>query len=100
MPFTILFIDDDADIRATACELLASDGHHVLATADGEEGLTFACTHRPDLILLDYHMPGMNGLAIVQQLKADDETGPRASGSFPSRSYPQSSCASSWSSCT
>jgi CheY-like chemotaxis protein len=74
MPYTILVIDDDAEVRETVSSLLQSAGHHVLAAANGGDGLTVAQTIRPDLILLDYHMPGMDGLAVLQQLKADETT--------------------------
>src|SRR5712692_940226 len=56
-PFTILVIDDDLDILETITELLAMDGHRALATSGGADGLTQARSERPDLILVDYHMP-------------------------------------------
>src|SRR3989475_824117 len=73
-PFTILVIDDDLDILETITDLLAMDGHRALATSGGADGLTQARSERPDLILVDYHMPVMDGLAVVERLKADAAT--------------------------
>ena len=61
VPFTILVIDDDLDILETITDLLAMDGHRALATSGGADGLTQARSERPDLILVDYHMPVMDG---------------------------------------
>lgn len=72
MPFTILIIDDEPEFREMATELLKSDGHRALSAPSGEDGLAMVRAIRPDLILLDYHMPGMNGLAVMEQLRADD----------------------------
>ncbi len=74
MPFTILVIDDDPLILEMATELLAEKGHRALSALGGSEGLTQARAERPDLILLDYHMPRIDGLAVVQRLKADAVT--------------------------
>lgn len=73
-PFTILIIDDEPLIRETAAELLATEGHRVVAASSGEDGLALARAERPDLILLDYHMPVMTGLEVIQRLKADAAT--------------------------
>ena len=70
MPFTVLVIDDDPLILQMATELLATEGHRALAALGGENGLTQARAEQPDLILLDYHMPGVDGLGVVQRLKA------------------------------
>jgi CheY-like chemotaxis protein len=72
--FTILVIDDDSGLLESATELLETEEHRVLAAASGDTGLAMARTVRPDLILIDYHMPEMNGLEVVRRLKADIET--------------------------
>jgi|SRR6266850_1012982 len=72
--FTILVIDDDEMVRDTVAELLQADGHRVLSAASGMDGLAMVRAIRPDLILVDYHMPMMSGLEFIQQIKADVAT--------------------------
>lgn len=71
---TILIIDDSPDILAVLNELLQIHYRILLATS-GEEGLRFACSQsKPDLILLDVMMPGLDGYAVLEQLREDDVT--------------------------
>ena len=72
--FTILVIDDDPGFHELAGELLSGDGHRVLVAPSGEDALAMVRAVRPDLILLDYYMPEMNGLTVVERLKADATT--------------------------
>ncbi|MDP2233621.1 MAG: response regulator, partial [Actinomycetota bacterium] len=58
----ILSVDDDPDIRDLISITLKSEGYDVVMAADGASGLAAATVSRPDLILLDYMMPGMNGV--------------------------------------
>ena len=74
--FTILVIDDDELVREMVVELLQTEGHRVLSVSSGEDGLATVRAVRPDLILVDHHMPGMTGHEVVQRLKADAATGP------------------------
>jgi CheY-like chemotaxis protein len=71
---TILVIDDDPVVLTTVTQLLRTDGHRVLAAPGGPEGLAQAKADRPDLILLDYRMPEMDGLAVLERLKGDAAT--------------------------
>ena len=48
--------------------------HETLEAANGEDGLRIAIIEQPDLILLDYMMPGMNGFEVAQELHANDNT--------------------------
>jgi CheY-like chemotaxis protein len=73
-PFTILVIDGDETVLSTLVDLLATHGHRVVAGTGGRRGLTLARTEQPDLILVDYHMPEMDGLAVVEALKGDATT--------------------------
>src|SRR5512132_3243981 len=56
------------------CLLLAKVGHTTLCAADAQTGLTLARTGRPDLILMDTRLPGMDGLAATALLKRDPAT--------------------------
>lgn len=71
---TILVIDDDTDILALLEMSLASDGFHVITASNGISGLQLAKADQPDLILLDVMMPQMDGLQVIEKLKADTET--------------------------
>jgi len=71
----ILVIDDDAQIRAVASASLSLVGQwDVLTAASGTEGIAQATEHRPDAILLDVMMPGMDGTATLRALRASPET--------------------------
>lgn len=73
MPHTILTIEDQPDIRRLIRMTLEFKGHQVLEAEHGEEGLAMARKHRPDLILLDVMMPGINGLTVARMLAADPD---------------------------
>jgi CheY-like chemotaxis protein len=57
----VLIVDDDEDVRAFLAESLEGLGCSVVSAASGAEGLQALRERRPDLILMDYAMPGMNG---------------------------------------
>lgn len=68
----ILIIDDEDEIREiVALSLRAAAGWTVETAGSGAEGLLLAAAHRPDAILLDVSMPGMDGLATLRQVQAD-----------------------------
>lgn len=73
MKATILLIEDNPQNRYLARFLLEKRGHDVVHAATGPEGLELAATIRPDLILLDIQLPGMDGHAVARALKADGE---------------------------
>jgi two-component system cell cycle response regulator DivK len=70
----ILVVEDNPDNMLLTVMLLQSVGHEVLPAADAEAGLALARTERPDLILMDVQLPGMDGLAATMLLKADEAT--------------------------
>ena len=70
----ILIVDDDELVLSTLTELLAAHGHRVLEATRGRDALAIARADRPDLILVDYHIPEMDSLAFVEALKADTVT--------------------------
>jgi CheY-like chemotaxis protein len=71
MNATILLIEDNEQNRYLANFLLRRRGHTVLEAKTGIEGLALAATARPDLILLDIQLPGMDGHAVASALKGD-----------------------------
>lgn len=71
---TILIIEDNDSNLRLARLLLESASHEVLAATDAEAGLTVARTKRPDLILMDIQLPGMDGLEATRLLKLDEAT--------------------------
>jgi two-component system cell cycle response regulator DivK len=70
----ILVVEDNALNLELATELLSAHGHAVVGARTAEEGLRLARTERPNLILLDVRLPGMDGLAAVRALKRDPQT--------------------------
>jgi two-component system, OmpR family, phosphate regulon response regulator PhoB len=73
MPKHVLVAEDDRDILSLVLAVLEDAGFRV-SSAVGAETLGRARSDRPDLILLDYQMPGMDGITIAQHLKNDPET--------------------------
>ena len=70
----ILIVEDNATNRRLAVLILETAGYTVLSAADAEAGLTVAREERPDLILMDIQLPGMDGLEATALLKGDDAT--------------------------
>jgi len=70
----ILVIEDNAANLTLATFLLESVGHSVLSAKNAEAGLACARTERPDLILMDIQLPGMDGLEATALLKRDAAT--------------------------
>jgi two-component system phosphate regulon response regulator PhoB len=71
---TILVIEDDRHIRTILEYNLRQEGFDVYSAADGASGLEMALEKMPRLILLDWMMPRMNGLEVLEKLKGDEKT--------------------------
>lgn len=70
----ILAIDDEKDILRLLQYNLEREGYQVLCAKSGEEGLEAARSKRPDLIILDLMLPGMDGLEVCKVLRANKDT--------------------------
>jgi len=68
---TLLIVDDDPAIREGLGEWFRCQGYHVLTAVDGEAGLRAVRAERPDLMVLDVTMPGLDGFCVASQIKND-----------------------------
>lgn len=68
----VLVADDDDDILLLITTRLRRDGFDVIAARDGEEALAHARERRPDVAVLDIGMPKLDGLEVLQKIRADE----------------------------
>ncbi|MBC7609510.1 MAG: response regulator [Polaromonas sp.] len=67
----IVLMEDDAATRTLVASVLKKDGYQVIAADNGLDGLALVREHKPDLVISDIQMPGMDGFAMLQALRAD-----------------------------
>ena len=70
----ILIADDDADMRMLLATMLESEGYAVLQAENGQEAVELARKELPALVMLDIHMPVMDGLKACKEIKSDKVT--------------------------
>jgi CheY-like chemotaxis protein len=70
----LLIIDDDEFARATSEAHVSREGYEIRFAPDGLTGIAAALSERPDVILLDVMMPGIDGFEVCRRLKADPRT--------------------------
>ena len=70
----VLLIEDDSAVAEMYRDRLELDGYRVLVAADGMAGLELARTVAPDLVILDYRLPRMDGPAVLQALRRHEAT--------------------------
>jgi serine phosphatase RsbU (regulator of sigma subunit) len=73
-PSTILVVDDSPTNLQVLVPILSGNGHRILAARDGATALEIAAKAKPDLILLDVMMPGMDGFDVCRRIKAEPAT--------------------------
>ncbi len=69
MPPKILYIEDNPENRLLVRRILAAEGYEVIEAENAQDVLTVLERFRPDLILVDLHLPGVDGFTIVRQLR-------------------------------
>lgn len=69
----ILIADDEKDMLKVITTQLVKEGYEVIAARDGREALQLARDQKPDLVLLDYSMPGLKGDEVCEEIKSDPE---------------------------
>ena len=67
----VLIVDDEEDSREFIKEALSSESLSITCAIDGEEGLRRITEDRPDLVILDVHMPKIDGFQVLKALKCD-----------------------------
>ena len=70
----ILVVDDSPTETHQFVNALAKDGHQVLTAASGSDGISIAAEEKPDVILMDVVMPGINGFQATRQICRGDST--------------------------
>jgi len=74
MPKTLLVVDDEERLRSLVKAYLEQEGYHVALASDGDEALRVARQEKPDLIILDLMMPGMDGYEFLRRHKRERNT--------------------------
>ena len=70
----ILIVEDNEQNQKLASDVLRFKGYRVLVADTAEAGLPMALKEKPDVVLMDIHLPGMNGIQALAKLRADPET--------------------------
>ncbi len=65
----LLIVDDNPDVRETIVQMVEADGHRVESVADGRTALTALTNRKPDLMLVDFAMPGLNGAEVISKAR-------------------------------
>ena len=74
MPRNILIIEDDKFLRELIVQKLLKENYEVVQAVDGEEGIKKAKEAKPDLVLLDLILPGIDGFEVLTRMKEDVAT--------------------------
>ena len=70
---TVLVVDDEPTVREVVVSYLRRDGHTVREAGDGATALELLAASRPDLVVLDMMLPGVNGLDVLRRIRADGD---------------------------
>jgi two-component system, OmpR family, alkaline phosphatase synthesis response regulator PhoP len=72
---TVLIIEDEVTVRESLVDLLEIEGFRAIAANNGKMGVEIALKERPDLVLCDISMPGLDGFGVLQELRGNPDTG-------------------------
>ena len=72
----ILLVDNEENIQIVYREEFENDGYHVVSALNGEEGLKKFSEEKPDIVILDIHMPGIGGVEVLRKMKTLDPAVP------------------------
>jgi DNA-binding response OmpR family regulator len=72
---TIMVVDDEPMVRNLLSQFLTMRGYRVRPAKDGPDALSLLKQEHPELVILDVYMPGMNGVDVLRQLRANDYKG-------------------------
>jgi CheY-like chemotaxis protein len=70
----VLIVEDNVRNMTLVRDVLAHAGYRTVEAGDGEQGVELARVHRPDLVLMDIQLPGIDGVEALAQLRADPTT--------------------------
>lgn len=71
---SVLIVDDDLGTGRLLALLIRHIGHDAAFVESGTKALEYLATHRPDLVILDVMMPGIDGLEVLRRMRADPQT--------------------------
>ena len=74
MPHKILLVEDDRFLRELMSQKIVKMGDDLVVAVDGEEGVKKTKEEKPEIVLLDLMLPGIDGFGVLSQIKADPET--------------------------
>nr|WP_211161164.1 response regulator [Microcella alkalica] len=66
-----MIVEDEPDVLLLLENRVRGAGHEVMSASDGERGLELALEERPDLVILDWMMPKLDGIEVLERLRAD-----------------------------
>lgn len=70
----ILIVEDERDTRVALVRMIQLRGREVIGVANGAEALMFMATALPELVVLDYRMPGVDGMEVLRRMRAEPRT--------------------------
>jgi two-component system, cell cycle response regulator DivK len=70
----VLIVEDNEKNLKLVRDVLQVKGYQTIEATTAEDGIKLAASHKPDLILMDIHLPGMNGIDALRALRADPDT--------------------------